>query len=126
MPGKTEPKLKDATLQKLCEIITYTATGLTGRDAKRGVPAFPIPSASSTSVLPSESSPAFSREFLRDALRRLERRMKVVVFDQLSAAVYCARAEDPQGVMQQDALDILTTISLIHRRLDSAVRTHVR
>jgi len=29
------------------------------------------------------------------------------------------------NVTQQDALDILTTISLIHRRLDSAVRTHV-
>ena len=29
-------------------------------------------------------------------------------------------------VTQQDALDILTTISLIHRRLDLAVRTHVR
>ena len=29
-------------------------------------------------------------------------------------------------VTQQDALDILTTISLIHRRLDSAVRTHVQ
>ena len=26
---------------------------------------------------------------------------------------------------EQDALDVLTTISLIHRRLDSAVRTHV-
>lgn len=29
------------------------------------------------------------------------------------------------NVSEQDALDILTTISLIHRRLDSAVRTHV-
>jgi uncharacterized protein (TIGR02391 family) len=28
-------------------------------------------------------------------------------------------------VTEQDALDILTTISLIHRRLDSAVRTHI-
>lgn len=28
-------------------------------------------------------------------------------------------------VTEQDALDILTTISLIHRRLDAAVRTHV-
>ena len=28
-------------------------------------------------------------------------------------------------VTEQDALDILTTISLIHRRLDTAVRTHV-
>ena len=28
-------------------------------------------------------------------------------------------------ITQQDALDILTTISLIHRRLDTAVRTHV-
>jgi uncharacterized protein (TIGR02391 family) len=26
---------------------------------------------------------------------------------------------------EQDALDILTTISLIHRRLDAAVRTHI-
>lgn len=29
------------------------------------------------------------------------------------------------NVTEQDALDILTTISLIHRRLDSAVRTHI-
>ena len=29
-------------------------------------------------------------------------------------------------ITEQDALDILTTISLIHRRLDSAVRTQVR
>lgn len=29
------------------------------------------------------------------------------------------------NVTEQDALDILTTISLVHRRLDSAVRTHV-
>lgn len=28
-------------------------------------------------------------------------------------------------VSEQDALDILTTLSLIHRRLDSAVRTHI-
>ncbi len=28
-------------------------------------------------------------------------------------------------VTEQDALDILTTISLIHRRLDTAIRTHV-
>ena len=28
-------------------------------------------------------------------------------------------------ITEQDALDILTTVSLIHRRLDSAVRTHV-
>lgn len=28
-------------------------------------------------------------------------------------------------ITEQDALDILTTISLIHRRLDSAVRTHI-
>lgn len=28
-------------------------------------------------------------------------------------------------VSEQDALDILTTISLVHRRLDAAVRTHV-
>lgn len=28
-------------------------------------------------------------------------------------------------VTEQDALDILTTISLVHRRLDSAVRTHI-
>ena len=29
------------------------------------------------------------------------------------------------NVTEQDALDILTTISLIHRRLDSAIRTHM-
>jgi uncharacterized protein (TIGR02391 family) len=29
------------------------------------------------------------------------------------------------NVTEQDALDVLTTLSLIHRRLDSAVRTHV-
>jgi len=29
------------------------------------------------------------------------------------------------NVTEQDALDILTTISLVHRRLDAAVRTHV-
>ena len=29
------------------------------------------------------------------------------------------------AVSEQDALDILTTLSLIHRRLDSAVRTHI-
>lgn len=29
-------------------------------------------------------------------------------------------------VTEQDALDVLTTISLIHRRLDAAVRTHIR
>jgi uncharacterized protein (TIGR02391 family) len=29
------------------------------------------------------------------------------------------------NVSEQDALDILTTLSLIHRRLDAAVRTHV-
>lgn len=29
------------------------------------------------------------------------------------------------NVTEQDALDILTTISLIHRRLDAAIRTHV-
>lgn len=29
------------------------------------------------------------------------------------------------NVTEQDALDILTTISLIHRRLDSAIRTHI-
>jgi len=28
-------------------------------------------------------------------------------------------------VTEQDALNILTTISLIHRRLDTAIRTHV-
>jgi uncharacterized protein (TIGR02391 family) len=28
-------------------------------------------------------------------------------------------------VTEQDALDVLTTLSLVHRRLDSAVRTHV-
>ena len=28
-------------------------------------------------------------------------------------------------ITEQDALDILTTISLLHRRLDSAVRTHI-
>jgi uncharacterized protein (TIGR02391 family) len=28
-------------------------------------------------------------------------------------------------INEQDAMDILTTLSLIHRRLDSAVRTHV-
>ena len=31
MARKPEPKLKDATLQKLCDIIGDTATGLTGR-----------------------------------------------------------------------------------------------
>ena len=35
MPGKTEPKLKDATLQKLCDVIGDTATGLTGREIGR-------------------------------------------------------------------------------------------
>jgi uncharacterized protein (TIGR02391 family) len=29
------------------------------------------------------------------------------------------------NVTEQDALDILTTVSLIHRRLDSAIRTHI-
>lgn len=29
------------------------------------------------------------------------------------------------NITEQDALDILTTISLVHRRLDSAVRTHI-
>jgi len=29
------------------------------------------------------------------------------------------------NITEQDALDILTTISLLHRRLDSAVRTHI-
>jgi uncharacterized protein (TIGR02391 family) len=29
-------------------------------------------------------------------------------------------------ISEQDALDILTTLSLIHRRLDSAVRTHIQ
>jgi uncharacterized protein (TIGR02391 family) len=29
------------------------------------------------------------------------------------------------NVTEQDALDVMTTISLVHRRLDSAVRTHV-
>lgn len=29
------------------------------------------------------------------------------------------------NITEQDALDILTTLSLVHRRLDSAVRTHV-
>lgn len=29
------------------------------------------------------------------------------------------------NVTEQDALDILTTISLVHRRLDNAVRTHI-
>jgi uncharacterized protein (TIGR02391 family) len=29
------------------------------------------------------------------------------------------------NVTEQDALDILTTISLVHRRLDTAVRTHI-
>lgn len=29
------------------------------------------------------------------------------------------------NVSEQDALDILTTVSLIHRRLDAAIRTHV-
>jgi uncharacterized protein (TIGR02391 family) len=29
------------------------------------------------------------------------------------------------NVTEQDALDILTTISLVHRKLDSAVRTHI-
>lgn len=29
-------------------------------------------------------------------------------------------------VSEQDALDILTTLSLVHRRLDSAVRTHIQ
>lgn len=29
------------------------------------------------------------------------------------------------NVSQQDALDILTTISLVHRRLDEAIRTHI-
>lgn len=29
------------------------------------------------------------------------------------------------NVSEQDALDILTTISLVHRRLDAAIRTHV-
>jgi uncharacterized protein (TIGR02391 family) len=28
-------------------------------------------------------------------------------------------------ITEQDALDILTTVSLIHRRLDSAIRTHI-
>lgn len=31
----------------------------------------------------------------------------------------------PAKITEQDAIDILTTISLIHRRLDAAVRTHV-
>ena len=35
MPGKTEPKLRDATLQKLCDVIGDTATGLTGREIGR-------------------------------------------------------------------------------------------
>ena len=29
------------------------------------------------------------------------------------------------NITEQDALDILTTISLIHRRLDTAIRTRV-
>jgi uncharacterized protein (TIGR02391 family) len=29
------------------------------------------------------------------------------------------------NISEQDALDILTTISLIHRRLDTAIRTHI-
>ena len=29
------------------------------------------------------------------------------------------------NVTEHDALDVLTTLSLVHRRLDSAVRTHV-
>jgi uncharacterized protein (TIGR02391 family) len=29
------------------------------------------------------------------------------------------------NITEQDALDILTTISLVHRHLDTAVRTHV-
>ena len=28
-------------------------------------------------------------------------------------------------ISEQDALDILTTISLVHRRLDAAIRTHI-
>ena len=35
MARKPEPKLKDATLQKLCDIIGDTATGLTGREIGR-------------------------------------------------------------------------------------------
>ena len=35
MPGKNEPKLTDATLQKLCDTIGDTATGLTGREIGR-------------------------------------------------------------------------------------------
>ena len=35
MPGRTEPKLRDATLQKLCDTIGDTATGLTGREIRR-------------------------------------------------------------------------------------------
>ena len=35
MPGRTEPKLKDASLQKLCDVIGDTATGLTGREIGR-------------------------------------------------------------------------------------------
>ena len=30
------------------------------------------------------------------------------------------------AVSEQDALDILTTLSLVHRRLDAAIQTHVR
>src|SRR5882672_10557576 len=30
------------------------------------------------------------------------------------------------NISEQDALDILTTISLVHRRLDTAVRTHIK
>lgn len=29
------------------------------------------------------------------------------------------------NISEQDALDILTTISFVHRRLDAAIRTHV-
>jgi uncharacterized protein (TIGR02391 family) len=29
------------------------------------------------------------------------------------------------NISEQDALDILTTISFVHRRLDAAIRTHI-
>ena len=45
------------------------------------------------------------------------------------ASGWIVRSHAPKihwAVSEQDALDILTTLSLVHPRLDAAIQTHVR
>jgi uncharacterized protein (TIGR02391 family) len=96
-----------------------TRTGLTGDGARLVDDAFGFAAS---------NHPRLAFNSLRTESEKDEHRGLMNLIKGIFGAFRNTTAHAPKihwNVTEQDALDILTTISLVHRRLDDAIRTHV-